>query len=117
MVDIENKKLEDWNKWLKLRYNFPDEYELINKKVIVKKNYLRGLTTGFFIMIGLLAIAGVIFYATYYGDFKDTFICGNTTCEGDSLNCPSCPQCPANNCNPSFTCKVPDEIKIINGSG
>jgi len=58
-------------------------------------------------------------YFLYYNDLVNV-VCEGTTCEGDSLTCLNCPQCP--NCQVTCegtTCKIPDtiEINLVNGSG
>lgn len=105
-IKYENEKNEDWKK---------HNLKLVRKSNL-KKIKLRNYTNAFLIFLGILTLAGVLFYGTYYDSFKSEFICiSNLTC-GDFVG-DGCSDC--GDCNPTFICDVPEEItiNIINDTG
>ena len=111
--EIESKKKEDWLKFLRVRYDFPEDFDIIRKSNLKKlkyKKYFSGFMTGIFILLGLSLIAGSIFYGTYYDKFKSEIICGNSTLTCGDTACPeiNIPDCNCPDCN----CNFPDEIQI-----
>ena len=110
----------DITNWVTYENNKNDDWKKHNLKLVRAKdlNKLKGFTTGFFIFLGLIAIAVTIFYLGYE-DKLMSVVCEGTTCEGaGTLSCPACPSAPAcPSC--SNECNFPKKIKIeyVNGSG
>jgi len=114
-MKTDEEKIKGWNEYFKNTYKLPDKLELIDK---TKKGnpYMKFVL----IFLGMCLVAIALAYNGYMGHYKSDISCNeNLTC-GDNVcsEIPSCPTCPTNNCNPSFTCDVPDEIKIrLNETG
>jgi len=111
-AEIESKKKEDWLTFLKVRFGFPEDYDLIKKedlKKLNKRKYLSGLATGFFILLGILALSGVIYYLGNDGKFKSELICGNSnstaTCQPSIVNVnQTCEKTICQDCNCNLVC-------------
>jgi len=109
-LNYTNENNEDYKKH---KLKLVREEDLKGKGDLKSKEYLKGFLTGFFIFLGLVAIAGVIFYNGYYDNFSPSIFLNETLiCEGDTLTCPSTP-CPA--CSNNCVCpdiEMPDEINV-----
>jgi len=93
-----------------------NDLQKLRKLALIKKH--SGIIIGILIFLGLVAIAGVIFYGLYYEDgFGAKLLCGNSTID-NTCTCPNYPDWECN-CPPcSNECKFPSEIDInlVNGS-
>ncbi len=74
------------------------------------KKLKKGRLNYLLIFLGLVAIAGVIFYLGYYKDgFGANLICGNSTID----NTCTCPKCPENVCEVECgDCRVPNDLNL-----
>ncbi len=115
MIDKE-KKLIDWNNFLKEKFKIPERFELVDKDKPKDKGnpYMKFIL----IFLGILAVAGSLAYNGSQGNYKSDIDCGNNTmiCEADTLNC-DCEKCPDNNCNcdcPDFPSDLDIDLNIVN---
>lgn len=99
--EIESKKKDDWLNFLRVRYDFPEEYDLIKKselKRLNSKRFFSGILTGIFVFLGLLLIAGVFLYLGNGDKLKSEITClQNVTIPKcpDIPFCPVIPSCPS----------------------
>ncbi len=115
--EIEKKKKEDWLKFLNVRYGFPKGYDIIDKSKLRKqkvKTILKSVVGSIIILVGILAISGVIFYLGFNDKFVSTI--GLACNESFVCNCEkTCSPC-ENNCDVvcgNMTLIYPNEI-IVN---
>jgi hypothetical protein len=120
-VGFSNPKLESGESYMQRNKETISQLKDKGINVLPDKDLFEIKRTYFIIAIiiavGLVAIAGAIFYLGYYDKIKSDFYCGNTTlsceqqvctntCPADSCDL-SCPEC--GDCN----CEFPDTI-ILN---
>ena len=90
--------------------------ELVKKEDLRKqkvKTILKSVISSIIILIGILALAGVLLYGTYEDKFSPNVFCGNTTIENNvnyDTPCPTIPKCPA--CSNVCELDFPDEIEV-----
>lgn len=114
-IDYTNENNEDYKK---------HNLELVRKEDLRKqktKVIFKSVISSIIILIGILSLAGVLFYSSYYNKFSPNVFCGNETltCEGDVLNfnnepCPAC----SNSCIcPEFPDDLDINLNIVNDTG
>jgi len=118
---VEDIKKKDWKKFLVTRYGFPEEYEIIKNselKSLRRKQKFNGALIGICLLVSILVLSGVIFYAAFNDKFMSTvdLVCesSNLSCGNTEVNIPDC------NCDTVCgDCIVPEEItvKYLNESG